>query len=319
MSILRTTIGNHKLRLGRGQRIEDREQRFFFSAVRCPLSVFMTSVFVSASLIFPLQSFAQSSSSSSSAPALADACKTDIEISLAREHRLYRRVLFGMPRAAEEDTGAVRNDKEANMWFKADKNAWRSQAKGYEGTTWTDLMMDQMVERDPLQSTDAQTFRRGIFATRGVLTSELIPPITQSFRALQCRAFTVCEAAQRALGGLKPTDGLYTLRIPGCRTLRVRAPVACTPDSGNAISVLSLTSMLNECTPIVEALLARESEMLTLSVTYDAAYRSLLQFAGTFDDFLSVFRLDLLRPIRQSMPLLQQLSRIPCFLAQCNG
>ena len=254
----------------------------------------------------------------SSAP-LVDSCQTNIQDSLAREHRLYRRVLFGLSRAADEDNGATRNDKEGNTWFKSDTNTWRSQAKGFENTTWSDTLMDIQVERDPLQPTDGATFRRGIFGTRGVLTSELIPPLTQSFRALQCRTYSVCEAVARSLTGEKPVNGMYMIKIPGCRELPVHAPTSCTSSDGGALSVFARGSAMTSCSPMVEALLARESEMLTLSVTYDAAYRSLLQFAGTFDDFLSVFRLDLLRPIRQSLPLLQQLGRIPCFLSQCNG
>lgn len=271
-------------------------------------------MFLIIGITLPGQSLAQT------APVpLVDACKTQTEDALARENRFYRRVLFGFVRASEETIGGVRYDKEGNAWFKSAANAWRSQAKGYTGTTWSDMLMDQRVERDYLQPDDPATFRRGIFATRGVLTSELIPPITQSFRALQCRAYSVCEAALRALNGEQPNLGIYVVRVPGCRDIAISALPACMPQDQNKLAVFDRSTVLAACTPMVEALLARESEMLTLSVTYDAAYRSLLQFAGTFDDFLSVFRLDLLRPVRQSLPLLQQLSRIPCFLAQCNG
>ncbi len=272
---------------------------------------------VSALLLAPLQSFAQTGGSSSSV-SLPDACRQDVEAGLAREHRLYRRILFGLPRAAEESTGAVRYDREGNTWFKSAANTWRSQSKGFMGTTWSDALVDEMVERDPLGPSDEATFRRGIFATRGVLTSELIPPLTQSFRALQCRALSVCEAMRKAFGKEVPQNGIYLVQIPGCRELPVRAPVSCNPKTDTP-DVGTRNSVVSACEGIAEALIAREAELLKLSVTYDAAYRSLLQFAGTFDDFLSVFRLDLLKPIRQSLPLLQQLSRIPCFLSQCNG
>ena len=62
----------------------------------------------------------------------------------------------------------------------------------------------------------------------------------------------------------------------------------------------------------------RRAGHATLTVQYDAAYRSLLQFAGSFDAFANRFQGDLLEPIRQSMSLISQLSRIPCFLSQCN-
>lgn len=274
-------------------------------------NVFLLSVI---GLLIPLHGFAQTAPTP-----LPDACRTQAEDALAREDRLYRRVLFGFARAAEETIGGVRYDKEGNAWFKSAANAWRSQAKGFTSTTWSDTLMDQQVERDLLQPDDARTFRRGIFATRGVLTSEIIPPLTQSYRALQCRAYSVCEAVLRALNGEQPNLGLYIVRVPGCRDIAISALPACVPQNPDKLAVLDRSSVLAACAPMAEALLAREREMLTLSVTYDAAYRSLLQFAGTFDDFLSVFRLDLLRPVRQSLPLLQQLSRIPCFLSQCNG
>lgn len=268
-------------------------------------------------LLSPSFVSAQGTASSSSA-AFADACKTQVESLLGREQRLYRRVLFGMVRAEKENVGAIRYDKQGNAWFKAGKAQWRSQAEGFAGTTWSDLLMDTRVERDPLLPSDEATFRTGIFATRGVLTSELIPPLTQSFRALQCRTLSVCEAMKRALNRETPEQGMFRVTVPGCRELPVQAPLSCTSTEGN-VTIPSQNSVVSSCVNMVRILLDREEQLLKLSVTYDAAYRSLLQFAGTFDDFLSVFRLDLLRPLRQSLPMLQQLSRIPCFLSQCNG
>jgi hypothetical protein len=266
--------------------------------------------------LLPLHALAQSGSSSSTP--LPDACRMSVESVLSKEHRLYRRALYGLSPAAEESPGAVHYDVEGNAWIKTDAGRWNTQAKGFEGTTWSDALMDKQVERDPLAPDDKATFRRGIFSTRGVLTSELVPPLTQSFRALQCRILSVCEAMKRSMTGEKPKDGIFAIAIAGCRELPVPALTACKlPDT--VADAATQASMFASCDSIAESLLSRESELLTLSVTYDAGYRSLLQFAGTFDDFLSVFRLDLLQPIRQSLPLLQQLSRIPCFIAQCNG
>lgn len=75
----------------------------------------------------------------------------------------------------------------------------------------------------------------------------------------------------------------------------------------------------SECLPLKQDIMLREADVLRLSVAYDAGYRSLLQFSGSFDAFVFQFRGDFLRPLEQAMPLLEQLTRIPCFLAQCNG
>lgn len=273
------------------------------------------------------------SGNSSSTPALVDSCRTQTASVLAGDQRLYRRVLFGLTHAEEASKGETRYDSNGNAWIKAGSNVWRTQAKGLEGHTLTDSAMDAQIERDPIvlpdplasnpqEAANAQTFRRGIFETRGVLTSELIPRITESFRALQCRTLSTCEAMRRSLRN-DLADGkdsfgkdIYRVRVSGCEELPVRVLTACTSTTPTDPSAMSI--LIGSCGPMQEGLISREEKILGVAVTYDAAYRSLLQFAGNFDDFLSVFNVDLLTPLRQSTGLLGQLSRIPCFLSQCN-
>jgi hypothetical protein len=91
--------------------------------------------------LLPLHALAQSGSSSSTP--LPDACRMSVESVLSKEHRLYRRALYGLSPAAEESPGAVHYDVEGNAWIKTDAGRWNTQAKGFEGTTWSDALMDK--------------------------------------------------------------------------------------------------------------------------------------------------------------------------------
>jgi hypothetical protein len=271
------------------------------------------------------------STSTAAVVSYGDACMTQINNGLAKEQRLFRRSLFGLRKAADEPQGAVHYDTEGNAWLKNGVNQWKSQAKGFESTTWSDRQMDLQVEKDPLltASSSSSPFQKGIFEMKGVLTSELIPPITQSYRAFQCRTQALCESVIRSVqksGGDLTTPLVIT--VPGCMEMKLPVLRSCvTPsvsDAGADPSVLpyadaqALTSIRTYCEPVAEAMLTREADLLKLSVSYDASYRSLLQFAGNFDDFLQLFQVDLMTPLEQATPLLKQLSRIPCFLSECS-
>ncbi|MBI3332046.1 hypothetical protein HYZ99_03750 [Candidatus Peregrinibacteria bacterium] len=231
----------------------------------------------------------------------ADACVVSVNRELAQEQRIYRTILFGHTKAKEAPLGETRYDTSGNAWIKLDVNGtveWRSPVDTKDGRK--DATMDQIDEAAP---------RRGIFATKQVLTSELVPPLTQSFRALRCRVAAVCEAAASRAG-------VTRVRTPGCNELPVDPMPACqfneTVDRGQE------ALMRGYCRQVASRLLDQESELLKLAVSYDAAYRSLLHFARNFDLFLTEFRVSLLTPIRQAVGLLGQLHRIPCFSAQCD-
>ncbi|MBI1812832.1 hypothetical protein HYR82_03555 [Candidatus Peregrinibacteria bacterium] len=248
----------------------------------------------------------------------ADLCRVQLQTRLGKEQRLERRMLFGLLPAKDAPEGTTRTDEAGNTWIKTGENHWAS-----NGKELADIAMDAIVERDPL-STIATPFRRGIFETKGVLTSELVPSLTQTFRALSCRVRAVCDAATRAVHGERPGGaGIYLIQTPGCRIIPVAALPACTfiPNVPKELTIDFGTAadIAASCEPAANQLLDREAQLLTLAVTYDAAERSLLQLAGNFDQFTLLFSTDLLHPIEQSMTLIEQLSRIPCFLAQCNA
>jgi hypothetical protein len=242
-------------------------------------------------------------------------CTAEITERLSREQRIYRTVIFGQDTAEDAKPGAVRYDTEGNAWIKNGENEWRSGAQGFQGVTWTDLQMDGQSQTP---------IRRGTFETRKVLTSEIIPTLIQSVRALRCRIATVCENVRLSTesAGLGES-ARFAIKIPGCIAFEEKPLLSCQFAAENAEDTTrehrgSEVTVRSYCTSVGMQLWQREVELLKLAVSYDAAYRSLLQFAGNFDQFIREFRVSLLTPIRQAISLLGQLHRIPCFIAQCD-
>jgi hypothetical protein len=260
----------------------------------------------------------------------AEQCLKDTDLSLAQQQRVERQNLFGRLDAAREPVGNTRYDRDGTPWIKTAAGTWRTDTEGYTGTTWSDAQMNRMTEWEGMNEEAAgdPSPRAGIFETKRALTSELIPPILQAERAFQCRVAAVCQALRDARDGAKPgADGLLTVNVTGCMPLKMRALQTCNffgpeKDDPNAplpqsAAVFDDSVALSDCDANADQMLARERELLKMAVSYDAAYRSLLQFSGNFDRYLGEFKGDLLGPIEQAMPLLSQLSRIPCFLSQC--
>lgn len=249
-----------------------------------------------------------------------DVCAAQINDRLSKEQRLYRRVLFGMERANKAQAGDTRYDTNGIPWMKVATNRWQSQAMGMRGINRSDSEIDAQVEHDSLNRTDASTFRAGLFSAKRVTTSDIIPSTVQNFRALQCRAEAVCEAAFGTLNGSLPTTGVLTIATPGCRDIPVDALSQCgIQPTGELTNLVTNVALLQQyCKSVSRGMIDHEAALLKFSVSYDAAHRSLLQFSGNFDNFLSIFTVDLLTPIRQSQILLQQLGRAPCFLSACH-
>ncbi|OGJ55587.1 hypothetical protein A3D88_00640 [Candidatus Peribacteria bacterium RIFCSPHIGHO2_02_FULL_52_16] len=249
------------------------------------------------------------------------ACLQAVNKELSREQRIYRTMLFGFTKAADAPLGDRRYDKEGNAWIKMRKNSWRSQTKGFGGATWSDAQMDLMVERDFMAATPV---RRGIFETKKALTSELIPPLLQSFRAFRCRVEAVCKAVSLSIPQSGSTEGkILKVETPGCMDFAMSPVEACMlgaeKDADGTFAHKGDEAVARTyCTHVGQQLLERESDVLKLAVSYDAAYRSLLQFAGHFDLFLEEFRTSISTPIRQAVSLLGQLQQIPCFISQCD-
>lgn len=229
----------------------------------------------------------------------SSACGSQVYAALAHEERQYRAVVFGQKSAANLPVGSVQYDKEGNTWMKTGESQWQSLAKGYEGTTWSNTLMNEQMD---------VPVRRGILETRKALTSELIPPLAQSLRALQCRMRAECvlsRASETAVGAA------IKIQPDGCMEFEWKPFPACKPGGQQSAGVMT-------CDDAADSIMDRETVLLRMIVTEDAAYRTLLQFEGIFQGFLSDFRFSLLSPLWQTVRIIGGLTNIPCFLSQCN-
>jgi hypothetical protein len=250
-------------------------------------------------------------SSSSLAPIPADACIHDVNTRLASEEREYRMILFGLKKAEDERVGNTRYDRDGIPWIKTRPNEWRSAAN--PSAAFTDREMQNQMPIEP---------RKGVFETLGVSTNELVPPLTQSYRALTCRVEEICQALWLSLqsAGLQKNQ-TFNVDVPGCKPRDVAVLHSCqfAPEQDKPQADQGAKgAVLAHCLSVSGGMLDREADLLRLAVSYDGAYRSLLQFAGNFDQFVSEFRFSLVTPVREAVSLLGQLQRIPCFLAQCD-
>jgi len=226
-------------------------------------------------------------------------CLPHVYDRIAHEERFFRSVLYGQKKSEDLPEGSVQFDSEFDTWIKVEENEWRSLDN--EGLTWSDTLMDNEADAPP---------RRGLFETRKTPTSDLIPPILQSMRALQCRMLAVCAAA-KASGSAEEGDEIK-VKPDGCIEFTFTAFPGCIGDKNIT------TTRLNVCDSAVKSVMEREARLIQLVISYDAAYRTILQFAGTFEGFLDDFRFPLLQPLWQSVRALGQLDGLPCFLSQCD-
>lgn len=227
-------------------------------------------------------------------------CTTDLYKRLAYEERLYRSVLFGQKKSAELSENSVRYDTEFDTWIKTGPNQWKSLDVGNTGTTWSDMLMDDQADIKP---------RKALLGLRKTPTSDLLPPIIQSVRALQCRLKAACMASRLSLGAAE--NGTVKVRPEGCIQFEIPVSNGC-----RTVAVPDLVS--NNCETAVVAIIERESRLLEMLVAYDAAYRSLMQFAGIFEGFLDDFRFPLLEPMWQMVRTMGAFDNISCFAGQCD-
>lgn len=231
-------------------------------------------------------------------------CVTNTRALMAKETRLLRSVVYGQRPSDEAREGSVRADRESNLWTKVGDNTWKTLAQGFENTTWSDLQMDSQGEEEN---------RRGIFDITHALTSELIPPITQSARAFRCRLENICLAASLSEGAKGDT---VTAQAPGCLPQTFAKITACTTAANEGLVTLAQGLIL--CRNDATELLIRETDLLRAAVAYDASYRSLLQFTGKFDSFLLQVDTNVIPLLRDAVGMLQKLGSLPCFLSECN-
>lgn len=248
-------------------------------------------------------------------------CRERVDNEIGRELRLYRNVLFGKPRAADAPIGEVRYDIDGRAWMKTEdtQEPWiNSTQVGYylHGIQRTNENMDQKDEHaDSLPLI-------GIFETKRTTTSELIPYLLQSIRALECRTATLCGVVRESEGkqvgsGAITIDSIQEL---GCIEFTdVQTFPECHLVASAQTDITDQADTQTYCNDMVQQTLQRERELLKLVVEYDAGFRSLLQFAGNFDIFLKEMQWPLNNTIRQAVELLGKLQRIPCFVSSCDA
>ncbi len=265
------------------------------SALHWPLVVLL--------LIVPALGFSQSAARADMA-----SCRAEVETALAREQRLYRSVLFGQKKAKDAPVNEVRFDTDGLPWIKEKENTWRSVSPGYEETEWRDALMD---ERSELPQ------RKGIFETRRVATSDLVPYLTQAFRTLKCRSTIVCKVVENSLqqAGTDPQE--VTIVVPGCIEEKRTTFPTCHLFAADGQKVEE-ADVLTYCRFVRDGLVQREKDLLKQTTEYDAGYRSLLQLSGQMDAFLQEFRWPLANSLRKTAELVGSLYRIPCFIASCD-
>lgn len=228
-------------------------------------------------------------------------CTAQTYGAMAHEQRLYRSVLFGQKASKDLPVGSVRYDLDGNSWIKKAANNWASLAAGFENTTWSDYLMDQQADVPA---------RRGIFETRKTLTSDLIPPLLQAYRAFGCRLRAVCSTQ---LESQRVDDQTTDVQVQplGCIQFDEKVFSACKPGVQGSVSA-------NGCDANVDAILDHERALLTLTIAYDSAYRTLMQFEGVFAGFLTDFQFPLLQPLWQTVRAIGAFGNLPCFIGQCD-
>lgn len=264
-------------------------------------------------LMYPSVTWAQ--------PSTVDQCQTRIETELAKELRRYRAVLFGKKLASEAPVGDIRYDKDGIAWIKTtDSPPW---INGKDtGLSWGNTLMDEQDEQSDLFGQDdagKRTGRRGIFETKRVLTSTLIPYLLQNMRALSCTTDRVCEQVLQSERQESDTSvSLGTIQTIGCIEFPNQQSFKECHLANKGSGAQEQSAVKRYCSETRIQLIQREMALLRLAVEYDAAYRSTLQFAGVFDLFLEEVRWPLMGSIRQAAGLIGQLNRIPCFLSSCD-
>jgi hypothetical protein len=245
-----------------------------------------------------------------------DACRDRTNRELAHEQRLYRAYLFGKKKAEDAPIGDVRYDKQGWAWYKANDSdtPWINSHQDNQNRKWSDTLMDDQDEHGEILPI------KGIFETKRVTTSELIPYLLQAIRAMECRSAALCEISRfsEVQSDEDPVE-IDVIQPIGCIEFK---NLQSWPECHFAVPDLSIDAQVDSrsyCDEISSQLMRREIEQLKLAVEYDAGFRTLLQFAGNFDIFLRELRWPITGTLRQAAQLLGQLERIPCFLSSCDS
>ena len=237
----------------------------------------------------------------SAADITTPACLTQTYNALAHEQRVYRSVVFGQKKASDLPVGSILFDNTGTGWIKADTNQWKT------------TVQSQVLGDDQMDNTKDTPTRRGIFEQKRTPTSDMIPSLLQSLRALQCHLRAVCDAEAQSEDPANKGKSTVTVQPDGCIQMQLPLMTACSTDQQSPAAITP-----GNCAQAADALWQQEISLLKLTVAYDGAYRSIAQFSGMFDGFLSEFRFPLLNPLWQTVRVIGGLKNIPCFLSQCE-
>ncbi len=247
------------------------------------------------------------------------ACLGQIYDGMAREQRLYRAVLYGQGEIADLPIGSTIFDEEGNSWRKTGQSSWNSLDEGFENTTQTNSGIENIQEKDPVCKSEDESLaiscvtlpRRGIFETRKAKTTEIVPPILQAIRAFQCRLRAVCLSAIESQNPDAPETIL--VQPPGCEPLPLPRLDACNIEQSSRLDL-----RFSACEQARVSLLRHELNMTEMAISYDAAYRSMLQFGGKTKNFFKDFKLTIIEPVRSAVQAMRGFQKIPCFSSQCD-
>ena len=248
-------------------------------------------------------------------------CLGAAEDAMGSKLREYRAVVLGAPKASRAPIGTVRYDKDGLPWLKTSVGTWKTFAKkeceggpGYP----CELTGEPPAQKDNDAMDDTAEFppRRGWLEMKMATTSELLPPLLQSMRALQCKLENVCALTAASLN--KPTGNTVDIETPGCVKEKLPVLKACVPEKEGTVPQTAVETVLSECAGMRQTIIDREQELLKLLIAYDAAHRSLRQFLGLLETFTVDIRSTLLGPVWEAVRAFHALGRVPCFSSQCE-
>lgn len=242
------------------------------------------------------------------------ACIDGMYAALGKEQRLYRSVVFGAPKAESLPVHGILHDRDGDQWLKTAANEWtKVPAEDPPPSNGTAPASQTTRNDEDMDRAKDTPTRRGLLQAKRTATSDLIPGITQSLRALQCRLRAVCESIVRSQDADQNATTV-TVQPDGCIEMELPVLSGCVETDG--INPAFVDPSL--CDNAADSLFRHETNVLNLSIAYDASYRTIAQFSGMFEGFLSDFRLPLLNPLWQTVRALGGLKNIPCFLSQCE-
>ena len=232
-------------------------------------------------------------------------CKEEVHRAFAMEQRTYRAHLFGHIGPSDAPLGSVRFAKNGTAYVKMEDDVWQFS-----------------LEEEPISTEDMvglaeQQPRQGIFQTKGLLSSELIPYAAQSMRAFDCNIAHICEAILASLRQQEKYVQQIDTTVAGCLPKKHESLPAC-HFAALDTNVSDEAIMRTYCPEVAAELLHRETELLKTAVEYDAAYRSALQFSGISDALLTQTAWPFAFTLQQAHSLLQEFSRLPCFSSSCT-